>query len=185
MGPLVNWIIGPLVHWSIGPFFYWSIGPLVQWSIGPLVHWSISSLVHRTIVPFFNWSIGPLVHRPLVYWSCPCSWGAPCRKCLNRTGRHHLCDWCPGSCCRWAPINHPMQMRSPKQSSSKSTWRTHEAQWQILGCGIIVVLFNALCFNLILSFVIVINIDKNKSIGPLAHWSIGPLVQWYIGPLVH
>ena len=45
--------------------------------------------------------------------TCPCSWGAPCRKCPKRTGRHHLCDWCPGSWCRWAPINHPMQMRSP------------------------------------------------------------------------
>ena len=45
--------------------------------------------------------------------TCPCSWGAPCRKCPKRTGRHHLCDWCPGSWCRWAPINHPIQMRSP------------------------------------------------------------------------
>ena len=45
--------------------------------------------------------------------TCPCSWGAPCRKCPKRTGRHHLCDWCPGSWCRWAPINHPTQMRSP------------------------------------------------------------------------
>ena len=45
--------------------------------------------------------------------NCPCSWGAPCRKCPKRTGRHHLCDWCPGDWCRWAPTNHPMQMRSP------------------------------------------------------------------------
>ena len=45
--------------------------------------------------------------------TCPCSWGAPCRKCPKRTGRHHLCDWCPGDWCRWAPINHPTQMRSP------------------------------------------------------------------------
>ena len=45
--------------------------------------------------------------------NCPCSWGAPCRKCPKRTGRHHLCNWCPGSWCRWAPINHPNQIRSP------------------------------------------------------------------------
>ena len=45
--------------------------------------------------------------------TCPCSWGAPCRKCPKRTGRHHLCDWCPGDWCKWAPINHPLQMRSP------------------------------------------------------------------------
>ena len=45
--------------------------------------------------------------------TCPCSWGAPCRKCPSRTGRHHLCDFCPGEWCKWASINHPLQMRLP------------------------------------------------------------------------
>ena len=49
--------------------------------------------------------------------TCPCSWGAPCRKCPSRTGRHHLCDFCPGEWCKWAPINHPVQMRSPVQKN--------------------------------------------------------------------
>ena len=49
--------------------------------------------------------------------TCPCSWGAPCRKCPKRTGRHHVCDWCPGSWCKWAPINHPMQIRSPRRNT--------------------------------------------------------------------
>ena len=26
---------------------------------------------------------------------------------------HVLCNWCPGSWCRYAPINHPNQIRSP------------------------------------------------------------------------
>ena len=49
--------------------------------------------------------------------TCPCSWGAPCRKCPKRTGRHHVCEWCPGSWCKWAPINHPMQIRSPRRNT--------------------------------------------------------------------
>ena len=50
--------------------------------------------------------------------TCPCSWGAPCRRCPGRTGRHHVCDWCPGSWCKWAPVNHPIQMRSPLRKSA-------------------------------------------------------------------
>ena len=47
--------------------------------------------------------------------TCPCSWGAPCRRCPERTGRHHVCEWCPGSWCKWAPINHLSQIRSPRR----------------------------------------------------------------------
>ena len=55
--------------------------------INVTVHIQILRPGRRTVVLFYNW------HDSL--------------------RSHHLCEGCPGSWCRWAQINHPMQMRSP------------------------------------------------------------------------
>ena len=107
-------------HQKISENVYFNVKPLVQTPSTPPPH--TPTRQNLNLAPLLCHLLASLILIASLILTlsaahctgtCPC----PCRKCLKRTGRHRLCDWCPSSWCRWTPINHPMQMRSPMRKN--------------------------------------------------------------------